>query len=94
MSKGNNDNDNVNVFLKNNNNVIDNVSRYEKARHVEEIADRLLDKLGMDISSRPFMCKVAWNLSEARIWDNLEQANKSKINKIGLFIYLCKRDGV
>lgn len=67
---------------------------YERSRKVENIADSLVEKLGVDIQSRPFMCKVAWKLSEARIWDNLEQAQKSKVNPVGLFIYLCKRDGV
>lgn len=69
-------------------------SKYERSRKVEEIADSLLEKLNVDEKSRPFMCKVAWKLSESRIWQNVEQAQKSKVNSVGLFIYLCKRDGV
>ena len=69
--------------------------KYAKARKVEVIADELLQKLGAKDQSRPFMCKVAWKLSEARIYSNLEQATSPKVkNPIGLFIYLCKRDGV
>lgn len=68
--------------------------RYSRSRKVEETADRLLEKLKLGQDSRKFMCKVAWKLSEARIWDNLEQAQKSGRNPAGLFIFLCKRDGV
>ena len=71
-----------------------NQSNYLQSRKVEVIADKLVEKLGIDEKSRPFMCKVAWKLSEARIWSNLEQAQKSNRNPVGLFIYLCKRDGV
>ncbi len=92
MTQGNNDIDNVNVVLTNNYNDIDN-GKYEKSKSVEMIADRLIEKLGCKSESRPFMCKVAYKLSEARIWDNVEQALKGR-NPMGLFIYLCKRDGV
>jgi len=86
-------NDIVNVVVKQPNyNVID-IGRYERSKQVEVIADKLVDKLGVPIKSRPFMCKAAYKLSEARIWDNLEQAMKGK-NPVGLFIWLCKRDGV
>lgn len=69
--------------------------KYAKSRKVETIADDLLKKLGAKDQSRPFMCKVAWKLSEAKIYANLEQATSPKSkNPIGLFIYLCKRDGV
>ena len=71
--------------------------RYEQGKKVEWIADELIKKFNADQKSRPFFCKVAWRLSEARIWYNAEQATKpnAKItNPLGLFIYLCKRDGI
>lgn len=69
--------------------------KYVKSRKVEVIADDLLTKLNAKEESRPFMCKVAWKLSESKIYSNLEQAVSPKVkNPIGLFIYLCKRDGV
>lgn len=92
MSQGNNDIDNVNVVSTNNYNDIDNV-KYDRSKKVEMIADRLMDKLHCKSESRPFLCKVAWKLSEARIWDNVESALKGD-NPMGLFIWLCKRDGV
>ena len=84
---------NENVSEKPNYNVNDNEGKYTKGRDVEVLADRLLQRLGAKEESRPFMCKVAYKLSEARIWDNVDQAMKGR-NPIGLFIYLCKRDGV
>lgn len=87
----NRNNVNDNVFLKNTNNNVND--KYAKSRKVEIIADRLIDKLGLSSQSRDFMLKAAWKLSEARLWDNVEQAAKGK-NPVGLFIYLCKRDGV
>lgn len=69
--------------------------KYAKSRKVETIADDLMQKLNAKDNSRPFMCKVAWKLPEHTIYNNLEQANSPKVkNPIGLFIYLCKRDGV
>lgn len=92
MVDANNDIDNVNVGSRDNYNDIDN-DKYGKSKKVEYTADRLIEKLGAKQESRPFMCKVAWKLSDARIWDNVEQALKGR-NPMGLFIYLCKRDGV
>jgi len=80
-----------------NNNYNDNVERYDRARQVEFIADKMLEKLGADKSSRPFMCKVAWKLSESRIWQHIETVCNEKNhvrNKVKFFIYLCKKDGV
>lgn len=96
MSNRYNDIENGNVNLTSNYNSNDNVAndKYSAARKVENTADLLLEKMGLDIGSRPFMCKVAWKLSEARIWDNYEQSLKASKSKVGLFIYLCKRDGV
>ena len=96
MAKGNNVIENEIVSITSNNNYIDNdvkTKQYEQGKKVEILADELLKKMGAPQQSRPFMCKVAWKLSEARIWYNVEQALKGK-NPMGLFIYLCKRDGV
>jgi len=71
----------------------DNVSKYASSKHVDTLADKLLEHFGLGIDSRPFMCKAAYKLSEANLMNNLEMAEKGK-NKVGLFIYLCKRDGV
>ena len=69
--------------------------KYTKSRRVEVIADDLVEKLKVNNQSRPFMCKVAWRLPESTIYSNLEQATAPKVkNPVGLFIYLCKRDGV
>lgn len=92
MGQGNNVIDNVNGVQGNNYNVIDN-DKYDKSKSVEIVADKLLERLGAKIESRPFMCKVAYKLPEATIWNNVELALKGR-NPIGLFIYLCKRDGV
>ncbi len=70
-------------------------NKYDKARQVDRVADRLMDKLKANESSRPFLCKVAWKLSENTIYNNLEAATSPKSkNPMGLFIYLCKKDGV
>lgn len=85
----------TNVNVSRNNNYNDNESKYDKSKAVEAIADRLMDKLPATPKSRPFFCKVAYKLPEAKIWANCEVAlsPKSK-NPMGLFIFLCKRDGV
>lgn len=83
VSSNTNYNSNVNVVN----------DKYAASRKVEMIADILLEKLHLSQNSRAFMCKVGYRLSEARIWDNLEQAKKGN-NPAGLFIHLCKRDGV
>lgn len=96
----NNVNDNVNGFVKTNN-YNDNVNGYDRARQVERIADELLRKFNLDESSRGFMCKVAYKLSEARIWQHYEKVTappkpgaRPIANPVGMFIWLCKRDGV
>lgn len=92
MMTSNNDIDNEIVGTTSNYNDIDNVNdKYARSKKVETIADELLTKLGAKQESRPFLCKVAWNLSESRIWQNCESALKGN-NPMGLFIYLCKRD--
>lgn len=89
MSQSNNDIDNV--VLTNNNN--DNVGKYQKSKLADNIASKLQTKLGMKEESKPFLCKVAYKLPENIIWDNCDQALKGR-NPAGLFIWLCKRDGV
>lgn len=92
VARKNNVIENEIVSITSNNNNIDN-DRYSQGRKVETMADQMLAALNAKESSRPFMCKVAWRLSEARIWNNIESAKKGN-NPMGLFIYLCKRDGV
>ena len=101
MSQANNDIENENVGTTNNFNELNDNDvkkrKYEQGKKVEWIADELLKKFNADPKSRPFFCKVGWRLSEARIWYNVEQATKPNpkiTNPLGLFIYLCKRDGV
>lgn len=74
----------------NNNNDID--QKYARSRKVENIADRLTTIFGNE-EYRPYYCKVAWKLSESKIWSNVEQAQKGN-SPSKLFTYLCKRDGV
>lgn len=86
-------NDNENGFNKTTitmNNDID--PKLARARKVETIADQLVARYGSE-QSRPFYCKVAWKLSEAKIWTNVEQAQKGN-SPAKLFNYLCRRDGV
>ena len=93
MGQRNNVNVTENVNLTGNYNFNDN-DKYARAKRVEAIADQLVSKLG-NSTFRAFYCKVAWKLSEARIWSNYEAAIKGNPTQPGkLFSYLCKRDGV
>ncbi len=78
------------MSMSNNN---DNVEGYSRARTVDQIVDKLEAGLNSKPDSRPFLCKAAWKLSEARVWLNYEKAITGK-NPMGLFIWLCKKDGV
>ena len=101
MMTGNNDIGNDIGNSKNNNNINDNDQkkrRYEQGKKVDFIVEEIVRKFKsagviIEEKSKPFLYKAAWRLSEARIWSNFESALKGD-NKIGLFIYLCKRDGV
>lgn len=94
MKNSNNDNVISKIEINNDNENNDN-DKYIKAKRVDTIADTLINKLHLGNGSRPFMCKVAWRLPEYKIWNNLETATNPKVtNPAGLFIYLCKRDGV
>lgn len=78
------------ITMSNNN---DNVKGYDRARTVDLIVDKLEAGLNAKPESRPFLCKATWKLSEARVWLNYEKAITGK-NPMGLFIWLCKKDGV
>lgn len=93
---GNIHNVNGNGFVKNpitmsNNN--DNVNRYDRGKQVDLIVEKLEAGLNTKPESRPFLCKAAWKLSESRIWLNYEKSLAGN-NPMGLFIWLCKKDGV
>ena len=82
---------NDNGFLKpalNINN--DNVDKYETASKVEATANKLVEKF-QSPGNFSFYCKVAYKLSEARIWFNYEQALKGN-QPVRLFTYLCNKD--
>jgi len=87
---------NVNVKrdLKNNDN--DNVSKYNKVRQIDVIADDIQEKLNLPLKSRPFVCLAAQQLTLARLYQHLETVTSGRKvdNPAGLFIYLCKKDGV
>lgn len=96
MEKHNIDNENA-FFRKsitiNNDNDNNKRSKYLRAKSVDMIVEKLEAGLNTKPESRPFLCKAAWKLSEGRIWDNYEKALAGK-NPMGLFIWLCKKDGV
>lgn len=87
-----NDNEIVGTTSNYNDNVNDRGRKIAKSRKVEEIADKLVAIFGND-TYRAFYCRVAWNLTEARIWENVELAQKGD-HPGKLFSYLCKRDGI
>lgn len=97
MRRSHNDNEATTQETRNDNdNNIDN-DRYARARMVDRIADQLVIRFN-NPDFREFYCKVAWKLSEARIWANVETAMEAATKKGTqpgrLFTYLCKRDGV
>lgn len=78
-------NDNVSNSLTNN-----DIGNVEKSKQVDEIANKLVSALN-NPKARSYYCKVAYKLSEAKIWDNLEQASTGR-NPAKLFTWLCQRD--
>ena len=57
-------------------------------------ADLIADKLILALNNpaaRAYYCKLAYKLSEAQIWNNLEQAAKGKYPP-KYFTWLCQRD--
>jgi len=75
-------NDNVNKQ------VINNV--HCSPTQADLIADKLELALHGGLNSRKFYCKVAYNLSEAEIWNNLEQACTGNYPQ-KYFTWLCQR---
>lgn len=82
------------TYIKNNNNVdnkyinnVDNVEKIKKVNKVNQIANILTLKLD-DQKSFKFFCKVAWELPENEIWNNLESAMAGKY-PARLFTWLC-----
>lgn len=105
MKTGNNviDNDNVSLTSNNNINVNDSKNRkLEQAKKVDVIVADLVRKfhvagITVEAGSMLFLYRAAWHLSEAALWNNFEKAtnkNGKITNPFGLFIFLCKRDGV
>lgn len=90
MTTSNNDNE-VRAFGTKNNVNDNDSSKYDRSKKVDDIADNIIRKLGVGDTYRSFYCKIAWKLSEARIWANLETALKGK-QPAKLFTYLCKKD--
>lgn len=77
---------NDNVSLTNN----INVNATSKEKEVNYLVDNMMRKLDADLSSRLFYCKVAWNLPESVIYNNLEKAMTGH-NPQRYFTWLCKR---
>lgn len=78
---------NDNVFSKENNN--DNVN-VDKSKTVDLLADRLVSTFN-NPKARALYCSFAWKLPEAKIWYNVESAQRGD-NPPALFTWLCKRD--
>ncbi len=97
MDTGYNVNDRDIVIVNTPNNNINNIDndRFAASRNAESIAYKLVDKFNSPTSFN-FYCKVAYKLSEARIWQHYERATTAPNVKspAGLFNWLCRRDGV
>jgi hypothetical protein len=81
---------NDNGFFKTPLSINNDNDKYELTKRVEAIAYRLCEKLGSPTSFE-FYCKVAYKMSEARIWSNYEKAQRGR-NPARLFTWLCKRE--
>lgn len=81
-----------NAIYKVNNNVNneDNGSNVKFIKRADRIADQLEAKLGGGEKSRPFYCKVAYELTEGSIFSNLELALKGRSPQ-RYFTWLCKK---
>ena len=62
----------------------------DKSKKVDLIADKLVLALN-NPDRRAYYCKVAWQLPESAIWNNLEASTKGK-SPAKLFTWLCQRD--
>lgn len=102
MSTGNNNDIDNGNFLSENINVNENnvgnngrKKKYERSKAVDIIALDLAEKL-QSPNSYEFYCKIAWRLQPSVIYNNLEQALKSKRRNANdsparLFGYLCNK---
>lgn len=72
------------------NNNLNNTDTVAKSKQVDLIADKLVLALN-NPDRRAYYCKVAYKLSEAQIWNNLEQSAKGR-SPAKLFTWLCQRD--
>jgi len=79
----NNVNDNGVLNRTNNDNDID------RSKKIDLIAQRLVDTYNSPESWK-FYCKVAMKLSEAQIWNNVEQSKAGR-SPAGLFNHLCRK---
>lgn len=79
----NNDNDIGKITQK-------SVGSSAKSRAVENIAQRLVDAFN-NPGAREYYCKVAWSLSEATIWNNVELAKSKGRSPAKYFTWLCGR---
>lgn len=59
------------------------------SREIDNIADQLVEIFANE-GSRRFYCKVAMNLSEAAIWNNVELAKRGR-SPSRYFTWLCKQ---
>lgn len=82
----NNHNVNVNEITK----VINNDNVHCTVREADLIADKLVKQLNNPVA-RAFYCKVAYKLSEAQIWNNLEKAQSVGRNPAKYFTWLCNQ---
>lgn len=94
MSPINNVNVNVIGFNHNNNNNVNGTSRtLARSRNIDVMIEKLQSGLNAKDESRPFLAKACWKLPEASVWSNYETAIKGN-NPMGLFIWLCKKQGL
>jgi len=85
---------NVNVLKSNNNNNVNEPKNsLARSKSIDSMIDKLQSGLQAKDESRPFLAKSCWKLPESSIWSNYEAAQKGK-NPMGLFIWLCKKQGV
>ena len=79
-------------------NINNKISTHARAKLVQATARKLVETFKAEHSYKFFM-KVAWRLSESKIWQHVETALAAKRKRPGdtplkFFIYLCKVDGV
>lgn len=83
--------DTVNVFAKRDTYNDTDSDKYQKSKHVEMIASKLVDKFNTP-QWFAFYCKVAYRLPEALIWKLYEKTQGKKVaNPAKLFYWLCER---